>query len=180
MSLKDILGFELFNGKHILKDLGKHPWRSVTGIDPLSTGAWNKVLGRNDEPLVDQMGGAYGGHAISAFGNKDGGVYKAAQDAGIDTTSGGRAQDAAHVIAALIAGNYFAGKMPQSNQPGGMGSQQQRQQQEEYPARTLLPPQVSQNTAKLTAPTAAPYVMPQKQMAPPNGLVGLGFRKYYG
>ena len=187
MSIKDIFKFEGFNGKHILKDLGKHPWRAVTGIDPLSTGAWNKVLGRHDQPLVDQMGGAYGGHVISAFGNKDGGVYADAQKAGIDTKSGGQMQDAAHVIAALIAGNYLQGKLPTQEgnngfnfQQGSIGGQQQQpEQQPIVPDQMVSIPQ----TQPMTAPKAAPVVNSKKEfrmVGTPTGLMRIGQWNRYG
>ena len=132
--VKSALGFELFNGKHILKDLGKHPWRALTGIDPASTTVWNKVLGRNDQPLVDQMGGAYGGHFISAFGNKDGGVYQDARDHGIDTKPAGYLQDAAHIVAAI----YGLNGLPGGDSGGGMQMPSMPQQQPEQQTTTDL------------------------------------------
>lgn len=109
--LSDILGFESFHTKDLLNGIKKDPKRLILGVDPYSTKAWNKVLGKNDQPLVDQMGGAYGGHAISAFGNNEGGVYKRAQDAGIDTEAGAGMQDLAHAVSAIFAGQYGAGQL---------------------------------------------------------------------
>lgn len=113
MSLGDIFDFELFNAKDMLGKVKKDPWRLLVGAgDPLSTKAWNKITGKNMEPLVDQMGGAYGGDWISAFGKgQDGGVYGRAKAAGIDTKAGGRAHDVAHVVSAIMAGNYGLGQM---------------------------------------------------------------------
>lgn len=107
--LGSTLGFEAFNAKDMWNKLRQDPKRAVLGVDPLSTKAWNAVLGEHKEPIVDQLGGAYGGHVVSAFGNKDGGVYKRAQDAGIDTKAGGQLQDAAHVISAIYGGNGLYG-----------------------------------------------------------------------
>lgn len=107
--LSSDLGFEAFVGKDFLKGLSKDPKRAFLGVDPLSTKAWNAVLGRKDEPLVDQLGGAYGGHTISAFGNNDGGVYKRARDAGIDTGAGEKMQDAAHIVASIYGANGLYG-----------------------------------------------------------------------
>lgn len=136
----DILGFEKFNAKDMLKKIGHQPWRLVTGVDPASTNLWNKALGTKGEPIVDQMGGAYGGHVLSAFGNKDGGVYGRAKEAGINTGPGGAMQDAAHVVAALYAGGQLNGGQGGSQYPmPGGGSEQadngpqmenQRRQQE--------------------------------------------------
>lgn len=126
--VKDALSFELFHGKDLWKRLRKDPKRLLLGVDPWSTKVWNKVLGRNDEPLVDQMGGAYGGHTFSAFGNKDGGVYERARAAGVPTGPGGKMQDLAHIIAALYAGGYAKGKMPQFGKGGSeQGGWQQYQ-----------------------------------------------------
>jgi hypothetical protein len=81
--------------------LRKDPKRAILGVDPWSTKAWNAVLGRDDEPLVDQLGGAYAGHTFSSGENKDGGVYARAEAAGVPTNAGGDLQDAAHVIASI-------------------------------------------------------------------------------
>ena len=106
--LGDDLGFNLFVGKAFLKNLSKDPKRAVLGVDPLSTKAWNTVLGRKDKPLVDQLGGPYGGHVVSAFGKQDGGVYKRAEEAGINTENSKKMQDFAHVIAAIYGANGIA------------------------------------------------------------------------
>lgn len=40
------------------KGIIKQPDRLLTGsFDPISTGLWNKILGRNYDPLVNQVGG---------------------------------------------------------------------------------------------------------------------------
>lgn len=115
----DVLGFEQFNLKDMWRKVKEDPERLLLGAaDPWSTKLWNKALGKDWEPIVDQMGGAYGGHTISAFGNTDGGVYERARQAGIDPKAGGQMHDAAHVISALYAGGYGAGKLK-----GVMGNQ---------------------------------------------------------
>lgn len=58
MSIKDALGFELFNAKQIFKDLKDDPKRIFLGVDPISTKGWNAILGRNDEPIVGHLGAA--------------------------------------------------------------------------------------------------------------------------
>lgn len=107
--LSDIAKFELFNLKDMAGKVKKDPWRLlVGGADPIGTKVVNKITGKNMEPIVDQMGGAYGGHTIS-FGNNDGGVYKRAADSGINTGPGGTMHDIAHIIAAKYAGQGLGG-----------------------------------------------------------------------
>jgi hypothetical protein len=123
----DIGKFELFNLKDMFGKIKDDPERLFLGaIDPMSSKMWGGVLGKKYEPLVDQMGGAYGGHMLSAFGNKDGGVYGRAKEAGIDTGPGGAMHDAAHVLSALFAGGYGADKlsgvMPSNFGSGNFGS----------------------------------------------------------
>lgn len=112
MAIKDILDFELFNLKDMWGKLKDDPERAFIGaIGPWSSKIAGKVTGKDYEPVVDQMGGAYGGHTLSAFGNKDGGVYKRAEEAGIDTKQAGYLQDAAHVLAAYYAAGGAAGSL---------------------------------------------------------------------
>lgn len=124
-ALSDMFGFDSFALKDLWRGIKKNPERLLIGAaDPWSTKAWNKVLGKDWEPLVDQMGGPYGGHTISAFGANDGGVYQRARDAGIDTGAGENAHDAAHVIAAMFAGNYGMGQLGAGGTPGNAGGAQ--------------------------------------------------------
>jgi len=110
--LDDALDFEMFNAKDIWKKIKKDPERLLIGADnPWNTKVWNSVLGSNYEPFVDQMGGAYGGHTISAFGNQTGGVYGRAQLAGINTLPASSMHDLAHVISAMYAGGYAGDKL---------------------------------------------------------------------
>jgi hypothetical protein len=98
----DSLDFEKFFAKDLLKGISKDPKRLILGVDPASTWAWNKVLGRDDKPLVDQMGGPYDGRVFS-YGHGNGEVYDRAQAAGINTESAQKNHDAAHIIAASYA-----------------------------------------------------------------------------
>jgi hypothetical protein len=121
----DSLDFEKFFAKDLWKNVKKDPKRLVLGVDPASTWAWNKVLGRDDDPLVDQMGGPYDGRVVS-FGHGNGGVYDRAQAAGIDTRAAAGNHDAAHLIAGSYAvgglgnvgGNVFGGGGEGAAQPG--------------------------------------------------------------
>ena len=138
-SISDLLGFELFNLKDIFKGIKKDPERLFLGAaDPFSSKMWGGITGKDYEPLIDQMGGPYGGHTISAFGNNEGGVYGRAEQAGIDTGAGKGMNDLAHVIAAIFAGNYGMKQLPQGmgqqSQFGQMGQMPQMPQQPQQPA----------------------------------------------
>lgn len=120
--LGDVLSFDKYVLSDIWKGIKKDPERLLLGaVDPISTKMWNKVTGKDYEPLVDQMGGPYGGHTVSAFGNNTGGVYGRANAAGINTGPGSNAHDAAHVIAAIYGGQ---GAMGGLGNIGGAGSSQ--------------------------------------------------------
>lgn len=119
--LSDALGFEAFHAKDLWNGIKRDPKRLVLGVDPLSTKVWNGILGRKDAPLVDQLGGAYGGHTISAFGNNDGGVYKRAREAGVDTGAGEKMQDIAHVVASIYGANGLYGAAGGSTGSGVTG-----------------------------------------------------------
>lgn len=97
MSLGSLLDFEGFNLKGIAKKIKANPERLFLGaLDPASTKVWNKALGKDWKPAVDQMGGA----------TQD--TYRDAEAAGIDTTTGKGMHTLAHVIAAAYAGGYGA------------------------------------------------------------------------
>lgn len=106
-----LFDFDKFALKDIWGQIKKDPERLLLGAaDPLSTKMWSGITGKDYEPLVDQMGGPYGGGWVSAFGNdQDGGVYKRAEEAGIDTKKGGMMHDAAHVVSAFFGGQGLLG-----------------------------------------------------------------------
>jgi hypothetical protein len=109
--LKDILGFEAFNLKSIGKKIKDNPLRLLYGgIDPASTKVWNTALGRDDEPLVDQWGGA----------SAD--TYSKAEAAGIDTKAGHNMHRGARVIASMVMGNALGGSSSASASGSGSGS----------------------------------------------------------
>ena len=86
--LKDVLSFEKFNLGDMWDKVKHDPGRLFLGaLDPASTSLWNKVLGKDWEPLVDQFGGAYGGDAIT-LGDTGRGVYGRAAAAGVPTEAG--------------------------------------------------------------------------------------------
>lgn len=173
--------FEMFNLGDMWKKIKKNPARLLYGgVDPWSTKLWNKALGKHDEPLVDQMGGPYGGHTFSAFGNKDGGVYKRAEERGIGTGTAGGIHDAAHVIAAMIAAQYGMGQIPggQGGADGQQGwqqytnqmPQQQGQPQGETPYEKMKREREERELKQLLA-----NLQSGQQ---PDGLLGLGQQNY--
>lgn len=126
--LGNVFDFEAFNLKDMWGKLKDDPERIFLGAaDPLSSKFWGEVTGKDYEPLVDQMGGAYGGDWISAFGNgQDGGVYGRAKEAGIDTKAGGYMHDAAHVLSAIfggqgLMGSSFGSSLTPSSSSGNLG-----------------------------------------------------------
>lgn len=91
--LGDVGSFEMFNLGAMGKQVGQNPARLLYGsADPFSTNVWNKVLGTNDKPLVDQWGGAAPQR------------YEEAQEAGINTGPGKTMHTIAKTIASIYAG----------------------------------------------------------------------------
>lgn len=113
--LSDILKFEGFNLKEIARKIKKDPERLlIGGIDPASTKLNNTLLGRDDEPLVDQWGGA----------SSD--TYGKAEAAGINTKPGKSMHRLARAIAGSIAGGYGLSQLGGSAAAGaGNGGPQQ-------------------------------------------------------
>lgn len=98
--LKKVVGFEKFNLKDMLRKIKDDPFRMVIGAaDPLSTKAWNKVLGKDWEPIVNELGGP----------TKQ--AYQRALEAGIDIGPGKTMHDIAGLIAGSMAGGYGMGKL---------------------------------------------------------------------
>lgn len=137
-TLGDILGFEKFHLKDMWKKVKKDPERLLLGaVDPFATRMWNQTgIGKDWEPIVDQMGGAYGGNALT-LGDTGEGVYGRAREAGVPTAAGAGMHDIAHLISSMFAGNYGAGKLPAipgmdklggggMQLPGGKGGAQSR------------------------------------------------------
>lgn len=96
----DVGSFEMFNLGAMGNQVKDNPARLFYGsADPFSTGMWNKVLGTDDKPLVDQWGGAAPQR------------YEEAQDAGINTGPGKTMHTIAKTIASIYAGGAGAGAM---------------------------------------------------------------------
>jgi hypothetical protein len=91
--LGDVGSFEMFNLGAMGNQVKDNPARLFYGsADPFSTNMWNKVLGTNDKPLVDQWGGAAPQR------------YEEAQEAGINTGPGKAMHTVAKTIASMFAG----------------------------------------------------------------------------
>lgn len=98
--LGDVGSFEMFNLGAMGNQVKDNPARLLYGsADPFSTSVWNKVLGTDDKPLVDQWGGAAPQR------------YEEAQDAGINTGPGKTMHTIAKTIASIYAGGAGAGAM---------------------------------------------------------------------
>ena len=121
-TLSDILGFEKFHLKDMWKKVKKDPERLLLGaVDPFATRMWNQTgIGKDWEPIVDQMGGAYGGSALT-LGDTGEGVYGRAREAGVPTAAGAGMHDIAHVISSMFAGGYGADKLGATSFGSKMG-----------------------------------------------------------
>lgn len=96
--LGDVGSFEMFNLGAMGNQVKDNPARLLYGsADPFSTSMWNKVLGTDDKPLVDQWGGAAPQR------------YEEAQDAGINTGPGQSMHTLAKTIASIYAGGAAGG-----------------------------------------------------------------------
>lgn len=103
--LSDVFKFETGHLDDIWGDIKDNPERILVGAtDPASTKAWNKVLGKDWDPMVDQMGGATKQR------------YTDAEAKGINTGPARGLQDVAHVVAAAYAGNYGANQLGAAGQ----------------------------------------------------------------
>lgn len=91
--IKNTVKFEVGHLGDIASDIWHDPSRLLTGVDPLSTSLWNGILGTDNQPLVNQLGGATEQR------------YADAEARGIDTGMARGLQD----IAGTVAG-YFGGQ----------------------------------------------------------------------
>lgn len=102
-TLSDIGQFERVNLGYMWDKLRDDPERAFIGaIDPFSSWMWGGILGKEYDPVINQLGGPAGGGPL-ATGNT-GGVYQRAQDKGIDTTYSAGSHDIAELIASFYGG----------------------------------------------------------------------------
>lgn len=90
--LKNALRFEASRLGDMWEGIKKDPKRLILGVDPLSTGAWNFILGRHDEPIVGDFGGPTQQNYINA------------ENKGIPTGSAQTLNGIAKTIAAFYGG----------------------------------------------------------------------------
>jgi hypothetical protein len=95
----DVLGFEKFNLKDMFGKIKKDPKRLLLGVDQGSTQVWNKVLGKDDEPITNWGGGPTGA------------AYVRAGQQGVPTKAGHKMHDLAEIIAGMIVLNGAANVM---------------------------------------------------------------------
>jgi hypothetical protein len=96
--LSDNLDFEKFHLSDMWDRLKDDPKRLLLGVDPFSTSIWNTALGRDDDPIMNQLGGPMGGDYL---GIGSGGVYDRAQEAGVNTGPAMQMHDLAETVAAF-------------------------------------------------------------------------------
>lgn len=109
--LGDVGSFEMFNLGAMGNQVKDNPARLFYGsADPFSTNMWNKVLGTNDKPLVDQWGGAAPQR------------YEEAQEAGINTGPGKAMHTVAKTIASMFAGGAAGGLLGSGASAAGTGA----------------------------------------------------------
>jgi hypothetical protein len=91
--------FEKYNFSQMWEQLKDNPARILYGaFDPASTKLWNEVLGRDDDPIISQMGGPTKQRYVDYI--EQGGDPRAASNAAT-----------AHQIAATIASIYAGGAL---------------------------------------------------------------------
>jgi hypothetical protein len=101
---KDIWDFERVNFGNIWDQIEDNPWRLVYGsVDPFSTELWNQILGEDNEPMVNMLGGPMGS-GWAGLG-ENGGVYDLARDEGVNTKWSEKSHDVAEVIASIYGGS---------------------------------------------------------------------------
>ena len=90
-SLGDLNEFVKYARNSAWDTIKKNPARLLYGaVDPASTWAWNKVLGRDDKPILNQLGSPMGGGGMGL--NKNGGVYADARRDGLSRGEVGQGQ----------------------------------------------------------------------------------------
>lgn len=88
----NVFDFERSNLGTMWNKVKQNPEQLLLGAaDPIGAKFWSGITGKHYSPIVDQMGGA----TPDAYSN--------AQAQGVDTKDGRQMQNAAHVIAAIMA-----------------------------------------------------------------------------
>lgn len=125
--LSDIADFESVNFKDIYDKLRRDPERAFIGaIDPFSSWMWGSITGKDYEPLINQLGGPYGGGALGT--DNYGGVYEKAENKGVNTYPSAASHDVAEMISAIYGmqgassglGSAFGGGASSAAGSGGV------------------------------------------------------------
>lgn len=93
----DLFKFENNFSVGLFKDIKDDPLRLITGIDPLSTGAWNAVTGSDKKPLVN------------VFGSPGEKYYDDAKAKGINTGAATNFHAVADTVAGIFGAQGIAG-----------------------------------------------------------------------
>ncbi len=104
--LSDNFDFEKFHLSDMWDRIKDDPKRLILGVDPASTELWNTILNRDDEAIMNQLGGPMGS-GWAGLG-ETGGVYGRAEEAGIDTGAAGGMHDIAETVAMIWGGGAAA------------------------------------------------------------------------
>lgn len=117
-SFSDILDFDKFALSGVWEGLKDNPWRALVGsVDPASTAMWNGILGKDEEPLLNQMGGPMGSGKL---GLGSGGVFDDFAAQGGDPEAGNQAHNIAEMVAmSSVMNNAGGGKGGTSGGEGG-------------------------------------------------------------
>lgn len=106
--LGDLGKYHVFEAKNWIHELKDHPWRAVVGsMDEAGTKVWNKLLNRDDKPLVDKFGGATNDNLSGA------------QASGVNIGPAKQARSLARLLTAAFGGG---GAMNSMGFGGGAGS----------------------------------------------------------
>lgn len=110
--LNDIVDYQKFLGKAVLRKWKDDPERALLGINtPFESKMWGGVTGKDYEPTVDMFGG-------DTKQQQD-----AAAASGIRTGPGESMHDIARAVTSFYAGGYGAGKAKGLMSPGMQSSQ---------------------------------------------------------
>lgn len=114
----DIFDFTKFWRKDQFEAFKDDPWRLLTGGGPIETEVWNKILGRDDEPIHNAVGGPQGS---GFFGLGSGGFFDDyVEETGRSKSAAVKTADVGEVLAAIL-GLYFGGTALAGGFGGGAG-----------------------------------------------------------
>lgn len=102
--LSDVWHFADYSARDSWDKLKQDPERLVIGaIDPFSSWAWGSILGKNYTPVLNAFGSPQGGGFLGT--DRNGGVYKSAEQNGVATGSAKKFFGTGDAIAGLFGGS---------------------------------------------------------------------------